>query len=138
MKTEHTHAHASDSDEPPEHKETLWLLVASPAIWALHFLLSYITAAIWCAKFANSPESSLAPVRWAITGYTLVALAAIAVNARSGLRRHRFQSESLPHDFDTPGDRHRFLGFATVLLAGLSAVATVFAAIVVIFFEDCR
>jgi hypothetical protein len=44
----------------------------------------------------------------------------------------------LPHDFDTPGDRHRFLGFATVLLAGLSAVATLFAAVVVLYFEDCR
>ncbi|MES2695007.1 MAG: hypothetical protein V4773_16160 [Verrucomicrobiota bacterium] len=35
------------------------------------------------------------------------------------------------------GDRG-VLGFATVLLAGLSAVATLFAALVVVFFEDCR
>jgi hypothetical protein len=136
MKTERSLA--PGHDDPPEHKETLWRLIVSPAIWALHFLLSYVTAAIWCAKFAPGPEGSLAPVRWAIAGYTLVALAGIAVNARRGWRRHLFQSESLPHDFDTPGDRHRFLGFSTVLLAGLSAIATVFAAFVVIFFEDCR
>jgi hypothetical protein len=121
----------------PESKESLWLLIVSPMIWAAHFLLSYITAAIWCAKFAPR-YGSLEPVRWAILAYTLVALVGIALNGRSGLRRHRFGSESLPHDFDTPGDRHRFLGFATALLAGLSAVATVFAALVVVFFEDCR
>ena len=121
----------------PENKESLWLLIVSPTIWAGHFLLSYITAAIWCAKFAPR-DGSLQPVRWAILAYTVVALIGIALNGRSGWRRHRFGSESLPHDFDTPGDRHRFLGFATVLLAGLSAVATVFAALVIFFFKDCR
>ena len=121
----------------PEHKESLWLLIVSPTIWAAHFLLSYISAAIWCAKFAPR-YGSLEPVRWAIAVYTVVALAGIAWNGRDGFRRHRFGSESLPHDFDTPGDRHRFLGFATALLAALSAIATVFAALAVLFFKDCR
>ena len=127
----------TDINAPPEERESLWLLIVSPTIWAAHFLLSYISAAIWCAKYA-ARYGSIEPVRWAIVVYTVIALAGIAWNGRSGLRRHRFQSESLPHDFDTPGDRHRFLGFATVLLAGLSAVATVFAAFVVLFFDDCR
>jgi hypothetical protein len=122
---------------PPEEKESLWFLIVSPTIWAAHFMLCYITAAIWCAKFAPR-FGSLQPVRWAIAVYTIVALAGIAWNGWSGLRKHQFGSESLPHDFDTPGDRHRFLGFATLLLAGLSAVATVFAAMVVVYFEDCR
>ena len=122
---------------PAEDKESLWLLIVSPTIWAAHFLVSYITAAVWCAKYAARFDS-LTPVRWAIAIYTVLALIGIAWNGRSGLRRHRFGSESLPHDFDTPGDRHRFLGFATVLLAGLSAVATLFAALVVLYFEDCR
>jgi hypothetical protein len=121
----------------PEEKESLWLLIVSPTIWAAHFLLSYITAAIWCAKYASRYDS-IEPVRWAIVAYTVVALAVIAWNGRSGFRRHRLGSEPLPHDFDSPGDRHRFLGFATALLAALSAVATVFAALVVLFFEDCR
>ena len=125
------------TDAPPERKESLWLLIVSPTIWAAHFLLSYISAAIWCAKYAPR-YGSLEPVRWAIALYTVVALIGIVLNGRSGLRRHRFGAESLPHDFDTPGDRHRFLGFATALLAAFSAVATVFAALVVIFFEDCR
>jgi len=121
----------------PEHKESLWLLIVSPTIWAAHFLLSYISAAVWCAKFAPR-YGSLEPVRWAIAVYTVVALAGIAWNGRGGLRRHRFGSESLPHDFDTPGDRHRFLGFATSLLAAFNAIATVFAALAVLFFKDCR
>lgn len=122
---------------PGEEKENLWVLIVSPIIWAAHFLLCYLTAAIWCAKQAGR-DASLGPVRWAIAAYTIVALIGIAWNGRSGLRRHRFASEPLPHDFDTPGDRHRFLGFATLLLAGLSAVATLFAATVAIFFHDCR
>jgi hypothetical protein len=121
----------------PEKHERLWLLAVSPTIWAVHFLLCYITAAVWCAKFAPR-FGSLGPVRWAIIGYTVVALVAIGLNARSGLRRHRRGSESVPHDFDTAGDRHGFLGYATVLLSALSAVAVVFAALVVIFFNDCR
>ena len=121
----------------PEKKESLWLLVVSPTIWAAHFLLSYITAAIWCAKFAPR-YGSLEPVRWAIGIYTAVALVGIMLNGWSGYKRHRLGSETLPHNLDTPGDRHRFLGFSTFLLAALSAIATIFAALVVVFFEDCR
>lgn len=129
--------HISTEDAPHEKRENLWMLIVAPAIWAAHFLLSYITAAIWCAK-AASPADSLQPVRWAIAIYTVIALIGITLNGLSGLRRHNFGTESLPHDFDTSGDRHRFLGFATVLLAGLSAVATLFAAAVVFYFHDCR
>lgn len=121
----------------PEKRESLWLLVVSPTIWAAHFLASYLTAAIWCAKVAPR-TGSIEPVRWAIAVYTALALIGIVLNGRGGWRMHRLGAEPLPHDFDTPGDRHRFLGFATVLLAGLSAIATVFAALVVVFFEDCR
>lgn len=120
-----------------ERHESLWRLALSPSIWALHFLLSYITAAIWCAKYASS-DGSLQPVRWLIAGYTVAALIGIALNGRSGLRRHRRGTESVPHDYDTAGDRHGFLGYATVLLSALSAVAVLFAALVVVFFKDCR
>ncbi|HEX2100698.1 MAG TPA: hypothetical protein VHF69_08550 [Candidatus Synoicihabitans sp.] len=122
---------------PPEQRESLWLLIAAPTIWAAHFMACYVTAAIWCAK-AASRFQTLEPVRWAIAGYTIVALIGIGWNGWSGWRRHRFEREPVPHDLDTPGDRHRFLGFATVLLAALSAIATVFAALVVVYFEDCR
>jgi hypothetical protein len=121
----------------PEEKESLWLLIVSPAIWAAHFMLCYLTAAIWCEKFARS-DGSLGGVRVAILMYTVAALTGILINGWSGLRRHRHGSETTPHDLDSPADRHRFLGFATLLLSALSAVATLFAASVALFFEDCR
>jgi hypothetical protein len=122
---------------PLEHRESLWRLIVSPTIWAVHFLASYITAAVWCAK-QSTRFDSLAPVRWAILVYTVVALAGIALNGWGGWRRHRLGDATVPHDADTPGDRTRFLGFSTLLLAALSAIATVFAAFVILYFEDCR
>ena len=44
-----------------------------PTIWAAHFLLCYVTAAIWCAKVAG-PDGSLGGVRVAIAVYTVLAL----------------------------------------------------------------
>jgi hypothetical protein len=124
-------------DPPQEHAESLWRLVTSPLIWAAHFMASYLTAAIWCAKVVPA-GGTLQPVRWAIGAYTLVALLGIACNGWSGWQRHSFGAETLPHDYDTGADRHRFLGFATTLLAGLSAVATLFAGAAVFYFHDCR
>jgi len=125
------------ADETREERQSLWMLTASPVIWAVHFLASYLTAAIWCAKFAGT-GGSLWQVRIAIGVYTAVALAGIAAFAWIGYRRHSFGQATVPHDFDTPEDRHRFLGFATLLLSALSAVATVYMALVVLFVGDCN
>jgi hypothetical protein len=127
---------AEPLDETHEDRQSLWLLVVSPTIWAAHFLLSYITAAVWCAKLPEH-NGSLGGVRSAIGIYTLLALVGIVRNGWDGWRRHRHGPEGSTHDFDTPADRHRFLGFATFLLAGLSLVATLFVASVALFFEDC-
>lgn len=121
----------------PGKKESLWFLTVSPTVWAAHFLLCYITAAIWCAKFAPRSDS-LGPVRALIGAYTIAALVVIGLSGWSGWRRYRLGGEPVPFDADTPEDRHRFLGFATLLLSLLSAVAVLFAALVVVFFEDCR
>lgn len=120
----------------PQKKENLWLLIVSPSIWAVHFLLSYITAAIWCAKFARA--ESLGPVRWAIGIYTLVALVGVVIIGWAGYRRHRFGRAPATHNLDSPQDRHRFLGFANFLLSALSAVAILYAALVVLFFGNCH
>jgi hypothetical protein len=120
----------------PERNESLWRVAASPAMWAAHFLLSYVTAALWCAKAAG-PGGSLATVRVAMAIYTVLALTGIGLMGWSGYRRHRRGDASLPHDDDTPEDRHRFLGFATLLLSALSAVAVVYAAVVAVVIERC-
>lgn len=129
--------HANESaNDIHESNQSLWLIVASPAIWAAYFLACYLTAAIWCAKFAG-PDRSLAAVRTAIGVYTAVALVGIGVIGWVGYRRHRYGDAELPHNFDTPEDRHRFLGFATVLLSALSAVATIFIALTAVFIRTC-
>jgi hypothetical protein len=122
--------------DPRESKENLWLLPASPAVWAAHFLSCYVTAALWCGKFA-SVEASLQPARAAIAIYTVVALAAIGAIGWRGYLRHRHGDSTLPHDDDSPEDRHRFLGFSTLLLSGLSVVATLYTSLAALFIRSC-
>jgi hypothetical protein len=118
--------------------ESLWWLALPPAIWIAHLLASYLTAAIYCAK-AGSEHASLSGVRWAIAAYTLVALCASGAAAWRGLRNHRWGGGGeAPHDFDSPGDRHRFLGFTSLLLSGLALLGIVFVALPIFFTETCR
>jgi hypothetical protein len=120
-----------------EERESLWRLVAPPTLWALHLLLSYCTAAIYCEKTA-APEGPLGPVRIAIAVYTALALTGIAYYGVRGQRAHRHGGAALPHDDDSPEDRHRFLGFATALLAGISAIAVMWQALPAVFIGSCR
>lgn len=120
-----------------EQHQSLWLLTASPVIWAAHFMLCYLTASIWCVKGAG-PGGALGGVRVAIAVYTAVGLAAIGIIGWIGYRRHSYGHADLPHDDDTPEDRHRFLGFATLLLSALSAVAVIYAALAAVFIGSCH
>ncbi len=113
------------------------MLAASPGVWSAHFVLCYVTAAIWCAK-ARDPLAPLGGVRMAIAVYTVLALGAIALTGWIGYRAHRFGAEPPPHDADSPADRHRFMGLATLMLSGLSALAVVYAALVAVFIETCQ
>jgi hypothetical protein len=122
--------------ETAEKNQTLWLLVAAPAMWATHFLLSYITVSIWCAKYAGA-SGSLLSARWLIGAYTVVALVGIGTVFMIGHRRRSHEDTNAPNDHDSPGARHRFLGFATLLLAGLSAVATLYVALAAVFIATC-
>ena len=124
-------------DHLAEKNESLWTLTVSPGIWAAHFLLSYVTAAVWCAKLAGR-DGSLAGARLAIAAYTVLALIGIGVTGWRGYGRHGFGGSTTPHDLDTPEDRHGFLGFATLLLSCLSAVATVYVALAALFVETCH
>lgn len=138
--TDRTPAVEKLEDDKPEKQESIWWLIVAPIIWTVHFLASYLTAAIYCEKTVASPEVSsidAGPVQWAIMIYTLLALPLIGAVAWHAYRRHTFGNAQLPHDFDSSGDRHRFLGFAAFLLALLSAVATIFTALVVVFIGSC-
>jgi hypothetical protein len=122
---------------PTPDRGSLWLLTIAPTIWAAHLLLCYVTAAIWCAKFVPS-GGRLGGIRSAIIWYTAAALVGIALIGWEGFRRHRYGTETTTHDLDTPEDRHRFLGFATLLLSGLSAVAVLYAMLAASYFDTCR
>ena len=117
---------------------SLFLIAAAPTIWAAHFLLCYATAAIWCARIAGR-DGSLDGARLLIAAYTAAALAGIAVIARIGWRRHTYEGRAtVPHALPTAEDRYRFIGFATLLLATLSFVATMLVAMPALFLETCR
>lgn len=123
--------------ELPEKNESLWVLAAPPAIWGLHFLVSYVTAAVWCAKVVGR-DGPLTDVRIAIAVFTAVALLGIGAIGWVGYRRSQYGTGAKLHEHDTPEDRHRFLGFATLLLSGLSFVATVYVALTAVFVETCH
>ena len=120
-----------------EHPWSLWMLTVSPTIWAVHFGVCYVTGAIWCAKVSNV-LAPLGGVRTAVFVVTAAALTGIAITGWLGYRAHTIGHASVPHDDDTPEDRHRFMGYATLLLSGLSALAVIYAALVVVFVETCE
>src|SRR5690606_29337391 len=113
-----------------------WTLVAGPATWALHFLACYVLAAVWCAKMSR--VASLGEARVALWALTAAALAVIAAFGRRGWRAHRRGRGALPHDGAGAGGRSRFLGFASLVLCGLRAVAVVYSALAIALIGDCR
>jgi hypothetical protein len=119
-----------------ERHESLWWVAAPPGIWGGHFLLCYGTAAVWCAKYADS----LLVARAAIGVYTALALLALGVVARRGLQRQRNVARSLDDgdDIDSPEVRRHFLGFTLLALSALSALAAVFSALAAVFIGSCR
>lgn len=121
----------------PEHASSLWRLTGGPLVWAAHFLLSYVTVAIHCAKVPLR-DVPLGGVRTVLAAYTVLAIAAIVLLGWHALRQHMWGHGRLPHDDDSPGDRHRFLGFATLLLCGLSLVAVLFTAMAMVVIGTCR
>lgn len=118
-----------------ERHESLWSLVVSPALWALHLLASYITVAIFCGKIA-SRDDALGPARVLVLVYTAVALMLVVATGVRGYARERALAE--PRHADTEAARHRFLGYTTALLSALSAIAIVFGTLPVLYLGSCR
>jgi hypothetical protein len=119
-----------------ERHDSLWWVAAAPGIWAAHFLLSYGTAAVWCAKQGADAPLSLA--RLAIAVYTGLALAAVSLVAHRGLGQYRAPAPRPRSDSDTSEARHQFLGFTLLSLSGLSALAVVYEALAAVFIGSCR
>lgn len=120
-----------------ERNERLRDIAVGPVLWFAHFLACYGTVSVWCAKVVGR-TGQLGGARLAIAAYTAVALAGIAAAGWRGWKRHRNGPATPPHDDDSPADRHRALGYVTVLLSGLSAVATLYVALAAVFVGSCR
>ncbi|HTV19010.1 MAG TPA: hypothetical protein VMG12_10075 [Polyangiaceae bacterium] len=124
------------TDEVPEKHDPLWWVAVAPGVWAAHFLLSYATAAVWCAK--RGSDAPLALARTAIAAFTLLGLVAVGAVALRGLRGYRRGGGEPRLDIDTSLARHQFMGFTLLSLAGLSAVAIVYQALAAVFIGSCR
>ena len=116
--------------------QNLWALVLPPTIWALHFLFSYVYAAVRCAK--GDHAEVIADVRLGIGIATLVALAIVSISAYVAWVHRQVEGDPPPYQDSTDEDRQRFLATAKLLLAGLSFVAIVFTALPAFIFEDCQ
>ena len=112
---------------------TLWTLIVPPTLWAAHFLLSYLWAAVLCAKtgsFARYPAAF-------VIG-TVVALVLIVASGWVAWLQANSPGDPPPHDEGTDSDRLRFLAVATLMLAALSFVGVIFTALPVVFIGNCR
>lgn len=121
----------------PKEIESLWTLFTAPTIWALHFLICYVTVAVYCAKAGAAPFS-FETMRLGLGAITLAALSGIMLSAFLAWRQWSFGTGDPPHDEPTREDRLLFQGFATLLLSGLSFIAVVFVAVPLLLIEACQ
>ncbi|NOT45318.1 MAG: hypothetical protein HOP14_12010 [Acidobacteria bacterium] len=129
-----------------EERQPVWIVPAPLVVWALHFLACYVTAALWCGPAVGTAPGGAALGNTALAGlplalftiYTLASMLALLALIRMGYRAHTLGDASPPHDADSPADRHRFIGYATLLIAGLSLVAVIYSAMAVFMVQTCQ
>ncbi len=102
----------------------IWKPFLAPLVWLLYFLLAYIATALACAR----APAALDVVR---AGLGLAGLAALLAIAALGRRATGARAQPA-----TPAQG--FLDALSVLLAGLSAVATFYVALPAMLLADCR
>ncbi|SIO00382.1 hypothetical protein [Vannielia litorea] len=130
----------SDVEQRQERREfraefhSLWRITFCPAIWALHFTLSYCATAIVCAK-----GGSVEMLRLGIGFGTLVALAAIAwLGWRSWRQWDLLNDREWENDAGSSEDRHQFLGHAAFLLSIISFIGVAYVALPALLIGSCR
>ena len=131
-----------ESREFSEESESLVRITLAPALWAVHFALSYASTAIYCAKWGEGADSILG-FRIGIAVATVLVLAAIAWLGWRAWRQWdanvgRSAREVLEDLVEEHEDRHEFLGHAAFLLAIISFVGVVYTALPVALIETCR
>jgi hypothetical protein len=116
----------------------LWRLITAPTIWAVHFLVCYGGAAIYCEKAGRTAE--LVPVTWFVAGVTAAALAGIGLLGWSLWKVSGFSTigGDLNYLGNTPEERHRFLSHVSLMLCVLSAVGVIYVALPAFVLGTCR
>ena len=117
-------------------RQPLWAPVIAPVIWAAHFMTCYVWAALACGRMAS--DHSFARAQTGIGIATAVAATAIALCFVSGFHHLGHRLPDQPNDDGTPEDRTRFMAFTTMLLAGLSLIATLFVGVAALAAGTCR
>ncbi len=116
----------------------LWNVIISPTIWAAHFLLCYVGAAIYCEKLGRDAE--LGDIRLLVLGATAVALFGIGWSTLVlwRVRGRSLTDNDFEYEHDTPEERHRFLSHVALMLCVLSAVAVIYVTIPMLYLSSCR
>lgn len=115
-------------------KQRLWIPVIAPVTWSCHFTFVTVAAALGCGRFSDGLTGRYT---LAILVVTAVALVVMALCLAHGARLLRYDWPERSHDDDSGEDRRRFLGYMTMLLAGLSVIATLYSAIAVVMTRGC-
>lgn len=114
---------ARNGTPPRESDYAFMRLFAAPVLWAVHFVIVYGAAAVYCEQ-AGVGAGPL-PASLFIGAATAAALGAIALAAFPSARQ-----------IGAPSGR--FLAGVTLALAALSAVAVVFTALPILYVGACR
>lgn len=113
-------------------------VIAAPVVWALHFLFSYVYAAIYCEKSGRS--AALDQPTIAVVVATIVALALIGWSTLTlwRVRERSVTDNDFEFEHNTPEERHRFLSHVALMLCVLSAVAVLYVTIPMLYLDTCR
>lgn len=120
------------------HGTDLWKVIAAPIIWAFHFLVCYVLAAVYCEKAGRG--ASLEDIRiWLIVA-TIAALAGIGATALTlwRVRARSLTDNDFEFEHNTAEERHRFLSHVALMLCALSAIAVLYVFIPVLYLSTCR
>ena len=129
---------AGDEVEFSEEADSIFHITLAPLVWALHFVISYGGAAVWCAKLAG-PFDSILLLRLGIGALTALALALIVWVGWRAWRQWDFTDDwDYVHDQGVSEDRHEFLGHAAFLLAIVSFIGVVYVAMPALLIGSCR
>lgn len=119
-------------------RDSLIGMVASPLVWASHFVISYGLVAVACAfGFGTAADGGWDAIRIILVVVSAVALGLIAALTFLAYRRQG-QSGGSDRPRDPEQARHRFMAVAALLLGILSGIGVAYAMVPVFMLSTCQ